>query len=68
MLEFRRGHYDAETKVFHKYQLYDFLKTSPGPGPAHFVIAYDTATRKTCLRADLRSNQDLDRLPADTTP
>ncbi len=60
---FWRKHYDQETRVVHIYQLYDFLKISDRHGPNRFVIAYDKVTRKTYLRSDLRSNEDLDALP-----
>jgi hypothetical protein len=60
---FTRKYYDRATHVVHVYELYDFMKTSPDPGPDRFVIAYDKATRKTYLRSDLRSNENLERLP-----
>ena len=66
--EFLRRHYDSETKVIHDYRLYDYLKTSPGPGPDRFVIAYDPVTRQTYLRKNLRSNENLDRLLAPNIP
>ena len=65
LLTFWRRHYDTPTKTIHDYKLYDFLKVSPEPGPSRFVIAYDTATRKTYLRADLRSNENMERLRVD---
>jgi len=61
---FWRKHYDESTKTTHFYELYDFAKKSANPGPDRFVIAYDRHTRNTYLRADLRSNENLDRLPA----
>lgn len=60
---FYRQHWDKSTEVMHEYELYDFLKICDRPGPPRFVIAYDMATRKTYLRAELRSNENLDRLP-----
>ncbi len=62
MMTFRRDHYDRSTHVVHVCELYDFLKVSPEPGPERFVIAYDKVTRKTYLRANLRSNENLERL------
>lgn len=64
LMEFWTKYYDEKTKIVHFYQLYDFLKICDKPGPDRFVIAYDTVTRKTYLRSDLRSNVNLDRLPA----
>jgi hypothetical protein len=66
LMTFWRKHYDEPTRAVHVYELYDFLKTSAQPGPDRFVIAYDKATRKTYLRADLRSNENLEILPAAT--
>ena len=60
LMIFGRRHYDESTTTLHLYTLYDFLKVSPEPGPDHFVIAYDKATRKTYLRSDLRSNENMD--------
>ena len=65
---FWRKHYDAATGKHHSYELYDFLKVSPQPGPDRFVIAYDRATRKTYLRADLRSNDNLETLRSVGSP
>ena len=62
LMIFWRRHYDESTKTVHDCQLYDFVKASPEPGPERFVIAYDKATRKTYLRADLRSNENLEAL------
>lgn len=62
MIFFRR-HNDLVRRIVHRYELYDFLKTSPKPGPERFVIAYDDATRRTYLRSDLRSNENLESLP-----
>ena len=63
LVTFWRRHWDSETKVMHVYKLYDFVKTSDRPGPKRFVIAYDKVTRKTYLRSELRSNENLDSLP-----
>ncbi len=63
LMTFWRRHYVEETLTIHDCQLYDFLKTSEKPGPDRFVIAYDKATRKTYLRADLRSNENIETLP-----
>lgn len=63
LMVFWRRHYDEDTKLVHVLELYDYLKTSPAPGPDRFVIAYDKATRKTYLRSDLRSNENLESLP-----
>jgi len=62
VMVFWRRHYDENTHVIHDCQLYDFLKTTAGPGPEHFVIAYDKATRETYLRTDLRSDQNITSL------
>jgi len=62
LMIFGRRHYDRETEVLHHLVLYDFLKIADKPGPNRFVIAYDTATRETYLRPDLRSNENLERL------
>ncbi len=56
------------TGVRHKYELWEFLKTSSQPGPSRFVIAYDNVTRKTYLRANLHSDENLERLPPTTQP
>ena len=64
LMTFWRRDYDEQTTVIHDYQLYDFLKTSREPGPDRFEIAYDTATRETYLRTDLRSNQNVGTLPS----
>jgi hypothetical protein len=58
---FTRRHVDGD--VVHHYELYEFLKTAPTPGPERIVIAYDDVTRTTYIRRDLRSNQDLTSLP-----
>lgn len=63
VLVFWRNHLDSANNTQHRYELYDFVKTSQAPGPESFVIAYDNVTRSTYLRSDLRSNQNLDRLP-----
>jgi hypothetical protein len=63
LMTFYRRQWDESAEVMHKYELYDFLKICATPGPPRFVIAYDMATRKTYLRADLRSNENLERLP-----
>ena len=61
LMVFWRYYIDECTpKTLHECKLYDFLKVSPEPGPDHFVIAYDKATRKTYLRSDLRSNENMD--------
>ena len=65
LMIFCRRHYDTRTETIHDYQLYDFLKLTPKPGPNRFVIAYDDVTRKTYLRADLRSDENLDSLRVD---
>ncbi len=63
LMVFWRRHFDEETRVLHDYQLYDVVKTSDRPGLKRFIIAYDTATRKTYLRSELRSNENIDSLP-----
>jgi hypothetical protein len=67
-LTFRRMHFDHDTRVVHVFELYDFVKNSPGVGPEAFVIAYDKVTRKTYLRADLRTNENLETLPTESPP
>ena len=68
LMVFWRRHYDTCTKTIHDCQLYDFLKVSPKPGPERFVIAYDKATRKTYLRADLRSDENMESLRSVESP
>ena len=63
VMTFYRRYWDESTEVMHRYELYDFVKICDKPGPARFVIAYDVGTRETYLRANLRSNHNLDRLP-----
>lgn len=63
MMIFTRRVFDESTQTEHHLELYDFLKTSSHCGPQRFVIAYDDVTRKTYLRSDLRSNENLDSLP-----
>jgi hypothetical protein len=62
---FWRRHTPKESGLYivHDLQLYEYRKISEKPGPDRFVIAYDKATRKTYLRSDLRSNENLDALP-----
>jgi hypothetical protein len=63
-MTFARKHYDKDTKIVHIYVLYDYLrKQTPGCGPERFVIAYDKATKRTYLRRNLRSNDDIESLP-----
>lgn len=64
LMTFGRRHFDEDTRILHRYQLYDFVKKTDAHGPERFVIAYDYATRKTYLRSDLRSNENLTTLPA----
>ncbi len=63
LMIFWRRFYDESTMTIHDCQLYDFLKLSSRLGPCRFVIAYDKATRETYLRADLRSDENLEFLP-----
>lgn len=56
---FSRFWYDEETETEHPLVLYDYLKTTNESGPRRFVIAYDKFDRRTYLRTDLRSNQNL---------
>lgn len=65
LMVFWRRHTPKENGLYivHDMQLYDYIKKSEKPGPDHFVIAYDKATRKTYLRSDLRSNENLDAIP-----
>ncbi|QDV89027.1 hypothetical protein RAS2_00880 [Phycisphaerae bacterium RAS2] len=65
LMVFWRRHTPKENGMYvvHDLQLYEYLKKSEKPGPDRFVIAYDKATRKTHLRSDLRSNENLDALP-----
>ena len=64
LMIFWRRDYDESTKILHHYELYDLMKTSQQPGPDRFVIAYDKVTRKTYLRTDLRSNENITTLPS----
>ena len=59
---------DRRDSPFRYYVLYDFLKVSAKPGPDRFVIASDMVTHKTYLRADVRSNENLDALPLAESP
>ena len=67
-MTFWRRDYDEENHVLHDYQLYDFLKTSDRLGPERLLIAYDTATRQTYRRSNLRSNENLDAGRPDREP
>ena len=68
LMEFWRVYYDERENVLHELKLYDFLKTAKGSGPDRFVIAYDFVRRQTYLRADLRSDENLERLDWASTP
>ncbi len=52
--------YDMKTFWTSHSEFYDFLKTSTKPGPNRFVIVYDSEKRKTYLRADLHSDENLE--------
>jgi hypothetical protein len=60
---FWRKYYDKDAHNMRVWELYDFVKIAPGPGPEHFVIVYEENTRKTYLRTNLRSVENLERLP-----
>ncbi len=61
LMVFYRQHYDFETRECHNLTLYDYLKNNKNAeGPERFVIAYDKFDRKTYVRDNLRSNEDIE--------
>ena len=66
-MQFDRFYYDKAGDSYHNWELTDFLKITDKPGPDRFVIVYERETRKTYLRSNLRSNENLERLPVTGT-
>jgi len=61
LMVFYRQHYDKQLQETHNLTLYDFLKNDKrAVGPDRFVIAYDKFDRKTYVRDNLRSNEDIE--------